>query len=62
MSLSIVIPAKNESGAIGAVVSKAREQYPDAEIIVVNDGSDDDTAAVAADAGAIVVSHPESLG
>ncbi len=62
MSLSIVIPAKNESGAIGAVVSKAREQYPDAEIIVVNDGSDDDTAAVAADAGATVVSHPESLG
>jgi glycosyltransferase involved in cell wall biosynthesis len=62
MSLSIVIPAKNESGAIGAVVSKAREQYPDAEIIVVNDGSDDDTAAVAAAAGAIVVSHPESLG
>ncbi len=62
MSLSIVIPAKNESDAIGAVVSKAREQYPDAEIIVVNDGSDDDTAAVAAAAGATVVSHPESLG
>ena len=62
MSLSIVIPAKNESGAIGDVVSTARERYPDAEIIVVNDGSSDDTAAVAADAGAIVVSHPESLG
>ncbi len=62
MSLSIVIPAKNEGGAIGAVVSKAREQYADAEIIVVDDGSSDDTAEVAAAAGATVVSHPESLG
>ena len=62
MSLSIVIPAKNEGGAIGAVVSKAREQYADAEIIVVDDGSSDDTATVAAAAGATVVSHPESLG
>lgn len=62
MSLSIVIPAKNESGAIGAVVANALEQYPDAEIIVVNDGSDDNTAEAASDAGAKVVSHPESLG
>ena len=62
MSLSIVIPAKNEGGAIGTVVSIALETYPDAEIIVVDDGSDDNTAAVAADAGAKVISHPESLG
>ncbi len=62
MSLSIVIPAKNESGAIGTVVSTALEQFPDAEVIVVDDGSSDDTAKVASDAGAKVVSHPESLG
>ena len=61
-SLSIVIPAKNESGAIGDVVSRAKEQYPDAELIVVDDGSTDDTAAVAEGAGARVVRHPESLG
>jgi glycosyltransferase involved in cell wall biosynthesis len=62
MSLSIVIPAKNESGAIGSVVATALEQFPDAEIIVVDDGSTDDTAKVASGAGAKVVSHPESLG
>ena len=62
MSLSIVIPAKNESGAIASVVATALETFPDAEIIVVNDGSDDDTAAVASAAGAKVISHPESLG
>jgi glycosyltransferase involved in cell wall biosynthesis len=62
MSLSIIIPAKNESGAIASVVATAREQYPDAQVIVVDDGSTDDTAAAATTAGATVVSHPESLG
>ncbi len=62
MSLSIVIPAKNEAGAIGKVVENAVAEYPDAEVIVVNDGSTDDTADVARAAGATVVSHPESLG
>jgi len=61
-SLSIVIPAKNEAGAIGAVVKGARSNFPDAEIIVVDDGSDDETAATAESAGARVVRHPESLG
>ena len=61
-SFSIVIPAKNEAGAIGNAVAGARERYPDAEIIVVDDGSTDDTAAAAEAAGATVVRHPESLG
>ena len=60
--LSIVIPAKNEDAVIGDVVAGARERYPDAEIIVVDDGSTDDTAGVAEAAGARVVSHPDSLG
>ena len=62
MSLSIIIPAKNESGAIASVVETARQSYPDAEIIVVDDGSTDDTAAAAEAAGAQVIGHPESLG
>ncbi len=62
IALSIVIPAKNEESAIGAAVVGAKEHYPDAEVIVVDDGSTDDTAAVAEQAGARVVRHPESLG
>ena len=61
-SFSIVIPAKNEAGAIGAAVAGARKAYPDAEIIVVDDGSTDDTAKIAVEAGAKVIQHPESLG
>ena len=61
-SLSIVIPAKNESGAIGNAVAGARQTYPDAEIIVVDDGSTDDTSSAAKAAGATVIRHPESLG
>ena len=62
MSLSIVIPAKNEAATIGTVVTTARDSFPDAEIIVVDDGSTDDTVDVARAAGAILVQHPESLG
>lgn len=61
-SLSIIIPAKNEEAAIGDVVRSARAEFPDAQILVVNDGSTDDTAAVAERAGATVISHPVSLG
>lgn len=61
-TLSIVIPAKNESAAIGKVVESARRHYPDAQVIVVDDGSTDDTAEVARKAGAEVLRHPESLG
>ena len=60
--LSIVIPAKNEASAIGAVIETARETFPDAELIVVDDGSTDDTASIASAAGARVISHPSSLG
>lgn len=61
-SLSIIVPAKNEAGTIANVVSEARGTFNTAEIVVVDDGSSDETAAIARDAGASVVSHPVSLG
>jgi len=60
--LSIIIPAKNEAAVIGDVVSSVRAIYQRAEIIVVDDGSRDDTARLAKNSGAHVVSHPVSLG
>jgi len=60
--VSILIPAYNEAQVIGDVVTKIKTLYPDFEIIVINDGSTDDTGAVARAAGALVYSHPRNIG
>lgn len=60
--ISVIIPAKNEASTIGQVVNGVRAQLPDGEIIVVDDGSDDQTAAEAERAGAQVARQPHSLG
>jgi glycosyltransferase involved in cell wall biosynthesis len=60
--VSVVIPAYNEEGAIGAVVAAARAQATWHEVLVVDDGSKDATAARAEEAGARVVRHPYNKG
>lgn len=60
--LSIILPAKNESATIGATVAGIIALLPEAEVIVINDGSTDNTVKVAEAAGARVVSHPYSKG
>ena len=60
MKTVVVIPAYNEATRIGAVVRGARQYVPD--VIVVVDGATDDTAKVAAEAGARVIVHAENCG
>ncbi|GIL35502.1 glycosyltransferase family 2 protein [Phycicoccus sp. DTK01] len=56
----LVIPLYNEAAVIGDVVTRARSVFP--QVVVVDDGSVDDGAEVAREAGAVVVRHPVNLG
>ena len=60
--VSILIPAYDEEETIGDVVTKIKTLHSDFEIIVINDGSSDNTAQVAKEAGALVYSHPRNIG
>jgi glycosyltransferase involved in cell wall biosynthesis len=60
--LTIIMPAHNEAGRVSPVVQAVRQQYPAAEIVVVDDASTDDTAGEARAAGAIVIRHPYNKG
>lgn len=63
LKVSVVIPAQNEEATIRQVVSELVRSHPGfVEVLVVDDGSSDRTAEVAAEAGATVVKHPVSRG
>jgi glycosyltransferase involved in cell wall biosynthesis len=61
-TISIIIPAKNESISLGELLCQIKTIQPTAEIIVVDDGSTDKTPEIAKDNGASVLSHPYSMG
>lgn len=58
----VVIPAWNEEANLPAVLDELRGELPDVDVLVIDDGSTDGTAEVAAAAGAIVVSFGENRG
>ena len=61
-SLSIILPARNEAPGLRRLLPALQKRYPDAEIIIVDDGSTDTTASLSTDSGARVISHPYSKG
>lgn len=60
--LSIVIPAKNEAASLAQLLPSIRAQFTSVEIIVVNDGSNDNTVDICQASGVLVLSHPYSMG
>ena len=60
--LSIILPAKNEAPALAELLPRLRKAQPSAEIIVVDDGSTDDTPSICSEHGVICLSSPYSMG
>jgi glycosyltransferase involved in cell wall biosynthesis len=58
----VFIPAWNEEDSLPEVLEEAKRDLPDVDLLVIDDGSTDDTAEVARQAGALVVSFPENRG
>jgi len=61
-SVYVVMPAFNEDRVIASIIHRVRETLPDAHVVVINDGSGDQTASVATAAGARVVNLPFNCG
>jgi hypothetical protein len=62
MKVLVVIPAFNEARRIRDAIADLRRHVPRADAVVIDDGSIDDTASIAAEAGAIVLRLPFNLG
>lgn len=61
-TVSVIVPAFNEAATIGEVVQRIKRTGPNYEVIVVDDGSQDDTKTTAEQAGATVIRNPYNLG
>ncbi len=60
--VSIIIPAKNEASSLDVLLPELTSRYPDFEIIVVDDGSDDATVEISRKHGVEVYSHAINMG
>ena len=60
--LTILLPARNEAAALRALLPDLRARFPQAEIILVDDASEDETARLGQEHGCRVISHPYRIG
>lgn len=60
--ISIILPAKNEAAALRGLLPRLRAAQAEAEIIVVDDGSTDETRALCAEHGVLCLSSPYAMG
>ncbi len=61
-TLSIIIPCRNEAQSLHTLLPEIKKNQPDAEIILVNDGSTDNSTQIAEQIGITVINHPYSMG
>jgi len=61
-NVSIILPARNEAAGLRTLLPEIITLMPDAELIVVNDGSKDDTADICNQYGTKLISHPYGMG
>ncbi len=62
IDFSIVIPAKNEQHNLPSLLENIKKLHPTIDVIVINDGSTDETEKIAQQYGCKVISHPYSIG
>jgi glycosyltransferase involved in cell wall biosynthesis len=62
MKYLVIIPAYNEERTVAAVIAETKQNVHSADILVVNDGSDDGTRQAAISEGVPVINHPFNLG
>lgn len=61
-NLSIILPSKNEARSLECLLPALSQEFPGAEILVVDDGSIDDTVAICEQCKVTIISHPYSKG
>ncbi len=62
MKILVIIPVFNEQETLRGVIAGVRSSLPQAEVLVVNDGSSDSTGSVAREEGVLILEHPYNMG